>query len=739
MACSRVTDVQPILPGEGVDGPGWSAKPLDHIPLRERRKLLNERKKRLDSSIPFSVECKNGLIPPAEVVVKEYEDCNSLDGPSPPSACSVRGVVKQFAQEQDPDGHDDKQFSPEARWSVTHAAVDQHSENDNCAQYGAVVRAGFNCQETQACPILQQVTCAAIQTDAGGPQKVNDKISSLPQCPKIDFLAPVKVEESEFLSSSAEKGIKGSHDADFHAPMVGKEISNGSVDDLDHIVLKERLRILLLARKNSGLSNPAFQGGSGELLEDTIKYSSERVNEEIHFANGKTIVARNECSNILAGSNASAFFESASSTMTGSSLPTEHESLKSIKPIGSLGLQESEKLMKCREIIMQGNCYEEQGVIPIKNGALCSSTLSTTVKVKDEPWDNSDFHNDKGDIVGDTSCNFFHVKSELEVHNKCHDDQVEHMCLRDRIRFLKSGENLKVDIHTSHAALKEIAPTALERSPIVSESVEPSSIKHPRKRKKTATDSVQTALEEDAPGLLQVLIDKGVMVDEIKLYGEMQGGEALDESFCEDSFADLEVVMSKLFSQRSSFIKFPLVRAASAKTSRANYCLACLVSLIEQVRYLRFRKWPADWGWCRDLQSFIFVFERHNRLVLERPEYGYATYFFELVESLPIDWQINRLVTAMKLTSCSRISLIENKALSIGEDLTEGEARVLMDYGWVPNSGLGTMLNYCDRVVHDRQNDKDSSEWRSKIGKLLADGYDGGVIVPSNIKFKFNL
>jgi hypothetical protein len=51
--------------------------------------------------------------------------------------------------------------------------------------------------------------------------------------------------------------------------------------------------------------------------------------------------------------------------------------------------------------------------------------------------------------------------------------------------------------------------------------------------------------------------------------------------------------------------------------------------------------------------------------VLERPEYGYATYFFELVASLPVEWQIKRLVVAMKLTTCSRISIIENKELSV--------------------------------------------------------------------------
>lgn len=69
----------------------------------------------------------------------------------------------------------------------------------------------------------------------------------------------------------------------------------------------------------------------------------------------------------------------------------------------------------------------------------------------------------------------------------------------------------------------------------------------------------------------------------------------------------------------------------------------------------------------------------------------------------------------------------------VGEDLSEGEAKVLMDFGWLPNTGLGTMLNYRDRVYHDRKNEKDISEWRSKIGKLLVDGYNGGTIVSTNV------
>lgn len=86
--------------------------------------------------------------------------------------------------------------------------------------------------------------------------------------------------------------------------------------------------------------------------------------------------------------------------------------------------------------------------------------------------------------------------------------------------------------------------------------------------------------------------------------------------------------------------------------------------------------------------------------------------------------------------SLSFYSLSYPFLVKIGEDLTEGEAKVLMEYGWVPNSGLGTMLKYCDRVVHNRKNEKDTSEWRSKIGKLLTDGYNGGTLVANDIPKK---
>ncbi|KAK4276369.1 hypothetical protein QN277_019326 [Acacia crassicarpa] len=497
----------------------------------------------------------------------------------------------------------------------------------------------------------------------------------------------MKIEDSESFLSSSENGGKESPQSNLSILKVKREIPDDNVDDLDHIVLKERLR-MLLARKIAARPNRLLEDVGVELLGDFLEQTNGRVKECIHSVDDKIVAASNQCKDILGG-NASLFDKSA-------------------------------------DMFMQSNAYEEKGVLPAMNDIQNSSTSLTFIKVKDEPCGSSKAHKLKADGLSNFSFNFINIKSEQEVLSKYDNDLLEHVCLRDRLKSVMSGDGFCANSSTSYTSLKDTRPSTFERSSIF-ESPESLSIKLPQKRKKTATDSVQTALEEDAPGLLQVLIDKGVLVDEIKLYGGVESDEALDESFCEDSFAELEVVISKLFAERHSLLKLPPIRAT--KASRASYCLLCLISLVEQTRYLQFRRWPVEWGWCRDLQSFIFVFERHNRIVLERPEYGFATYFFELVESLPIAWQIKRLVTAMKLTCCGRISLIENKALRVGEDLTEGEAQVLMEYGWTPNSGLGTMLNYCDRVVHDRKNEKDSSEWRSKIGKLLMHGYNGGTIV----------
>ncbi|KAL6521352.1 hypothetical protein OROGR_017921 [Orobanche gracilis] len=93
------------------------------------------------------------------------------------------------------------------------------------------------------------------------------------------------------------------------------------------------------------------------------------------------------------------------------------------------------------------------------------------------------------------------------------------------------------------------------------------------------------------------------------------------------------------------------------------------------------------------------------------------------------------VVSRNQICEIDRI-LTSGTSRAVGDDLTEGEARVLMEYGWIPNTGLGTMLNYYDRVVHDKWNEKDRSDWRLKIAKLLTDGYNGGTVISAGIPTK---
>lgn len=355
-----------------------------------------------------------------------------------------------------------------------------------------------------------------------------------------------------------------------------------------------------------------------------------------------------------------------------------------------------------------------------------SASSNLIGKVKFEPLENYT------PVPGQTALPGDEVKIELGDDNP---SDVDNVPLIDRMRMRVSLSIPGVECSVKKRCPEPTALPASSFDSFNSENPKRKCFSLRKKRKKTATNSVETALEEDAPGLLEVLLDKGITTEEIKLYGDVDDDDddVGDVFSNEDSFEDLESVIAKFLSERSSLFKFPSSR--QVRGSKVDYCLPCLIALIEQTRYSRFRNNPVEWGWCRDLQSFIFVFEKHNRIVLERPEYGYATYFFELVDSLPIKWQIRRLVTAMKLTSCSRTAIIENKTIPV-EDLTEGEARVLEAYGWKPNTGLGSMLNYCDRVVHDKRNDCFISEWRARIARLLIEGYSGGCTVLSDLPKK---
>ncbi|KAL8229342.1 hypothetical protein R6Q57_014242 [Mikania cordata] len=507
-------------------------------------------------------------------------------------------------------------------------------------------------------------------------------------------------------------------------PSSSDDIENSEYfnEDLDHVLLKERQRMLL----SRELVRPIRPAMECNLPDPTTKpagivFQSSELGSDIcdkRSTIAKNVIFEEGVANIYASPKA---LKPGSLNGSAAGTPTwtyHHEGItttksKKLKNACKVGKTCSSDRSDINEKhLLSSSCKDNQalGLKPLLNVKV--ETLDYDLETTNRSIDNQ-----------------ISVKGEAINTSESLEDIIDHMMLGDRMRLLASRKFPMTTVY-------ENFETSNDHKPKVLKSSQPFVIKRPCKRRKTVTDSIETALEEDAPGLLKVLLEKGVLVDEIKLYGANEGDELLDISLVDESFSDLEDVITKIFSQQQSLFKFAPIRCGGGE--KTTYCLACLISLVEQARYLRVRKWPVEWGWCRDLQSFIFVFNKHNRIVLERPEYGYATYFFELVDALPVNWQIKRLVTAMKLSSCTRITLIENRALRVGDDLTEGEAQVLMEYGWIPDSGLGTMLNYCDRVVHDRKNDRESdgSEWRSKIGKLLTDGYNGGTIVPNDIPMR---
>ncbi|KAG4955158.1 hypothetical protein JHK87_040752 [Glycine soja] len=657
---------------------------LDHVPLSQRLKLLHPPILQNDTRIPLTLQFD-------AVVKKEHEGCDSQAGIG------------------------------------THEWLDYWQEG---ADVMTAVRLSIY-------PMVEkELVCPTFETDACGVEKTSANVI-LARCPTLsafDGRATIKVEDYEIPSSSVDKGKEASIQLDFPIPKVKKEIPEGIVDDLDHIVLKERLR-MLLARFSSLIQQNLGNPLSIRII--LLVVSTNGLTKQLYC--GSTTCNSIAClsHSMLIGSWIQATFQRkdnsyskspfdiysfrCSSCVRSIQVTMQNSIVLSRSLLSSNGEEEVEETLETMivplpvaksELTLKVAC-ELMCLITIEEDATCGSSLLIRP--------NNQTRSQGLKLPGLSN-------ASLEGGNAGLLETITEQTVK------KVNEEINFADGKAAEARDQTQPSSSMSSPIFSKSAEPSSIKSRRKRKKTATDSVQEALEEDAPGLLQVLLDKGVLVDEIKLYGEKEDDEALDESFCEDSFSKLEALITKIFPQRYSFLKLPNTRAS--KASRASYWLACLISLVEQTRYLKFRKWPVEWGWCRDLQSFIFVFERHNRIVLERPEYGYATYFFELVESLPVEWQLKRLVIAMKLTTCSRISIIENKELVVGEDLSEGEAKVLMEYGWTPNTGLGTMLNYCGRVVHDRKSEDNSSEWRSKIGKLLMDGYNGGTIVMPTVPKK---
>lgn len=274
-----------------------------------------------------------------------------------------------------------------------------------------------------------------------------------------------------------------------------------------------------------------------------------------------------------------------------------------------------------------------------------------------------------------------------------------------------------------------------------------------RGRRAGKTKSVEDILKQDAPELLARLQEKGLLevfesIDRMSL-DEEEGSSCEDngeKSACPGEFVDLQGVLRRLFGSvqdagRGGGNKNQLGSSSGGQNdgllsggNRPRYSIESLAAILEQCTAVKRYGWPALWGWSRKCKSFVFVFDRHNRIVLEWPEYPNATYFFELESGIEAIWQVNRLLAVMASPNVRKNAVLENKSLEMGgKVVTKQEELLLQFYGWTSNSGLGSLLNFRDRLFHDyRTSDDDQafqvaiSEWRTKVGKKLRDGISEG-------------
>ena len=167
-----------------------------------------------------------------------------------PSAFSARVGDQQLSKPQNYDDKDPRGVSPEDPCCriLLGSAIDQCSQSYTCGKFvGMPVDGNHPGTQVNAFACSEQRRCSGVNTDVFVEEKLdaNDctlhKSQTLPVVP-----AKIKVEHSDNLLNSLGDGVNGFVGADVAAVVVKNEIpTNFPDDDLDHIVLKERRRMLL--------------------------------------------------------------------------------------------------------------------------------------------------------------------------------------------------------------------------------------------------------------------------------------------------------------------------------------------------------------------------------------------------------------------------------------------------------------------------------------------------------------
>ena len=131
------------------------------------------------------------------------------------------------------------------------------------------------------------------------------------------------------------------------------------------------------------------------------------------------------------------------------------------------------------------SCERQDNVLVYTND-INSSSLSSSLKIKDEPQDDN-CQNLDSNAMDTFSFNMCAIKTEMEISNELDEDEADHICLGDRAKLLRSKDDSERSMSENYRWLKKSMPFAAECSPFAAESAKAFSINCPRKRRTTAT------------------------------------------------------------------------------------------------------------------------------------------------------------------------------------------------------------------------------------------------------------
>lgn len=251
--------------------------------------------------------------------------------------------------------------------------------------------------------------------------------------------------------------------------------------------------------------------------------------------------------------------------------------------------------------------------------------------------------------------------------------------------------------------------------------------------------AAKAVLQKEVPDLLDILQQKG-LADQIDLLEHAKSSHAQDSEGAEQTclYDSVHTILAKACKANSWQGRTAGVRSGGAEgedSSKHEYCLLALEHLLERANAYSTASQPVRWGWCRELQSFVFVFEDANRIVVEKPCYGHATYFFDLEEPLPVSAQVQRLIAVLSVPGVNRRKVLEGSSLDPGPDLTDSERKQLEAAGWMPGTTIRSLLNFTgDRICHQNADtmtgqkaaQQNVPEYKDKIAKVLSEGASGG-------------